>query len=378
MMVIVILLSTFAILAPKTCVALCVPSQGNLMVTVVDAATSNPIVGANVSIQGPEACWNTTGTNGNWVFYNIGVGKYKVTATMVGYLPNSTWVCVCNGQTSCCILSLQVVSVPSQGNLMVTVVDAATSNPIVGANVSIVGPETGWNTTGSNGNWTFYNVQAGSYTVTASMAGYLSNSTSAVVYQGQTTHCILSLQVTTLLPDVAVIEVVPDADWVYQGKLCHAGVNVTVANLGGATENFTVSLYAFNANAIPANVTIGTEQVTNLLPNENLVLRFVWNSQGAQPSYWYNITAVASTVPGEVNVANNVKSSVMLVKVRLFGDANDDGSINILDAITAAMACGSSPGDSRWNLAADLNNDGAVDILDMIVMAGIFSGSFDP
>jgi uncharacterized protein (DUF2141 family) len=383
-----ILLSTFVVLTPKTSAAsqidintaigkglsrtLCVPFyQGNLMVDVVDAATLNPIVGANVSIQGPETHWNITGNSGNWTFYSVTSGTYNVTATMSGYLPNSTLAIVNPDLTTNCTLSLQAVSVPNQGNLMVTVIDAATLNPIVGANVSIQGPETHWNITGNSGNWTFYNVTAGNYTVTASMTGYLSNTTLAVVHQGQTTNCTLSLE-AAMLRDVAVTEVVPDADWVYQGKLCHAGVNVTVANLGEATENFTVSLYALNATAIPANVTIGTQPVTNLPPNGTLVLRFVWNSTGAQPSHWYNITAVASTILGEANITNNVMSSLVLVKVRLFGDVNDDGSVNILDAITAANAFGSSPGDPNWNPAADVSNDGIVNILDTILISGSF------
>jgi hypothetical protein len=387
MIISAILLSMFVVLAPKTSAAsqtdinntihkglsgtLCVPNLGNLTVTVVDAATSNPIVGANVSIQGPNTEWNITGAGGNWTFFNITAGSYNVTASMVGYLPNSTWVCVHQGLTTNCTLSLEAVPVLNQGNLMVTVVDAATLSPIVGANVSIQGPETHWNITGAGGNWTFFNVTSGTYNVSASMTGFLSNTTSAIVFQGQTTNITLSLE-AAVLHDVAVTDVVPDNDWVYQGKLCHAGVNVTVANLGEATENFTVSLYALNATAMPANVTIGTQQVTNLPPNGTLLLRFLWNSAGAQPSHLYNITAVASTVLGEINITNNVMSSPVLVKVRLLGDVNDDGSVNILDAILEAKAFDSSPGDPNWNLAADVNNDGIVNILDTILIGECF------
>jgi hypothetical protein len=124
--------------------------------------------------------------------------------------------------------------------------------------------------------------------------------------------------------------------------------------------------------AIPSNNTIGTQSVTDLSPNETLALRFVWDSSGVMPGHWYNITAVASTVPGEVNVTSNVKSSTMLVKVRLLGDVNDDGTVDINDAIDGVNAFGSSPGYPNWNLAADVNNDGVVNILDLIVLASNF------
>lgn len=49
-------------------------------------------------------------------------------------------------------------------------------------------------------------------------------------------------------------------------------VNVTVGNLGEVSENFTVTLYAFNDTATPANLTVGTQQVMDLLPNGTLCL----------------------------------------------------------------------------------------------------------
>ena len=107
-------------------------------------------------------------------------------------------------------------------------------------------------------------------------------------------------------------------------------------------------------------------------PNGTRVLRFVWNSAGAQANRLYNITAVASTVPDEVNVTNNVLSSPTLIRVRLFGDVNGDGVVNILDAILMGKAFGSHPGDSNWNPAADVDNNGTVNIIDAILIAECF------
>jgi hypothetical protein len=50
---------------------------------------------------------------------------------------------------------------------------------------------------------------------------------------------------------------------------------------------------------------IGSQNVTNLLPNLNTTLTFYWNTNGMLKGN-YTIKAVASTVPGETNTANNV------------------------------------------------------------------------
>ena len=50
------------------------------------------------------------------------------------------------------------------------------------------------------------------------------------------------------------------------------------------------------------------------------------------------------------------------------GDINEDGAVDISDAILASHAFGSSPGDPHWNPTADLNEDGQIDIFDFIIL----------
>jgi parallel beta-helix repeat protein len=58
--------------------------------------------------------------------------------------------------------------------------------------------------------------------------------------------------------------------------------------------------------------------------------------------------------------------------VHLLGDLNQDGIVNVLDAIQAASAFGSYPGHPKWNEQADINRDGVVNILDVIILANNF------
>ena len=55
-----------------------------------------------------------------------------------------------------------------------------------------------------------------------------------------------------------------------------------------------------------------------------------------------------------------------------FGDLNNDGAVDVFDAIQAASAFGSSPGQPNWKSQADLNADGIIDIFDLIILSGNF------
>jgi hypothetical protein len=101
-----------------------------------------------------------------------------------------------------------------------------------------------------------------------------------------------------IIRDVAVTNVVPEASWVYQ--TWKDNINVTVANLGNVTENFTASaLYDSNV--------IGTAPITNLAPNTETTVQFLWDTTGV-PVGNYTITGTASLVPYETyfNTTNNI------------------------------------------------------------------------
>jgi len=53
----------------------------------------------------------------------------------------------------------------------------------------------------------------------------------------------------------------------------------------------------------------------------------------------------------------------------LLGDINDDGIVDIFDAILLANAFNSAIGMPTWNPEADLNNDDFIDIFDAIILS---------
>jgi len=105
--------------------------------------------------------------------------------------------------------------------------------------------------------------------------------------------------VSTPLPlhDIAVTSIVPSSTEVYEG----ASVNITVAikNNGNSIETFNVTTYA-------NTTTIQTQTVSNLVPDTQTTLLFVWNTTGFYLGN-YTIKAEASIVHGETHVSDNVE-----------------------------------------------------------------------
>lgn len=96
------------------------------------------------------------------------------------------------------VLILEFVPVRVTYSLTVTVEDATNNNPIVGAAVQAVGPETDSGNTGSNGQITFNSIQAGSYQVNASASGYSPSGTT--VSLTSSTAVTIKLSPTTVAP----------------------------------------------------------------------------------------------------------------------------------------------------------------------------------
>ena len=171
------------------------------------------------------------------------------------------------------------------------------------------------------------------------------------------------------LHDVIVTNTIAPS-WVYQDILVipHDCVNisVTVDNMGASSEDAWVTLY-YNTTS---NQTIGAYPV-DLDSEQNFTLVFVWNTAWV-PCGNYTLTAVVTTPTGlnTFTVGNMV--------VRLVGDVNGDGRVDLKDIALVAHAFGSTPGSPNWNPAADINGDGTVNMQDIALVARHFGQQLSP
>jgi hypothetical protein len=164
----------------------------------------------------------------------------------------------------------------------------------------------------------------------------------------------------TLIADVAIVWVEPSRNFVYPGRI--VDIIVVAANLGDLTTTFNVTAYYDNN-------TIGTQTVVNVPPGHNRTLVFAWNTTGLEPCNNFTISAYASPVPYELDFTNNYYEDGW-VKIKIIGDVNNDGAVDIFDIVLASGAYGSQAGDLDYNPEADVApRYGIIDIFDMVTVA---------
>lgn len=177
---------------------------------------------------------------------------------------------------------------------------------------------------------------------------------------GSKSHVVEDGFFATLLRDVAIVSVrVTSSNKVYPGRV--VTIEVIAMNRGNmTTETFDVTAY-YDSNVI------GTESVT-VPPWSNVTVMFYWNTTGLTPCSNFTISARASEVPYELNVTNNVMYDGW-VKIKMVGDVNGDGVIDILDVVMVTSIYHHDENDPDWNPDADLAPPwGYIDIFDLVTL----------
>jgi len=101
---------------------------------------------------------------------------------------------------------------------------------------------------------------------------------------------------SNLMRDVAIVNVVRSRSWAYHGW--PVNITVTAKNLGNKSETFDVKAY-YDSNLI------GALPIVGLAPGAEINVTITWNTTGV-PEGTYTIKGEATTVPYEINTANNI------------------------------------------------------------------------
>jgi hypothetical protein len=168
---------------------------------------------------------------------------------------------------------------------------------------------------------------------------------------------------TSLVHNLAVADVVPSPLQVYQME--NVSVSATVHNFGDFSESVTVNCYA--------NTTLVDSHTTALVGRSSANLVLSWNTSGFPRGNYYAKVEVVP-VPGEVYTADNVVIHETIY-VKLLGDVNDSGFVNVLDLFSLGKAYGSSLGGPNWNEEADMNGDNTVTSNDLSRLVGNFGNA---
>ena len=108
--------------------------------------------------------------------------------------------------------------------------------------------------------------------------------------------------VRVTVPDVAVASIATPPS-IALGSI--ASINITAQNQGGIPETFDVTLY-YN------DISIETRTVADLPGTESRTLNFYWDTTLLSMGE-YNLTARATTVPGETDFSDNIISTIVHV-----------------------------------------------------------------
>jgi Carboxypeptidase regulatory-like domain len=157
------------------------PTKAAISGQVIDTVTRLPIVGATISLS-PGGATTLTDANGNFSF-GVNAGTYTVTASATGYSSSSQTVTVNGGQNLG--VTFKLVSLTASGGIKGNVTNSVTSAGIAGATVTMSNGLT--IVTDVNGAFSLPVVLYGTYTITVSAMGYVSQTQSVTVKPGHTT-----------------------------------------------------------------------------------------------------------------------------------------------------------------------------------------------
>ena len=149
--------------------------------------------------------------------------------------------------------------------------------------------------------------------------------------------------------------------------------NKVHSNLISNSQNGLMFLNSSNSHVFHNNIINNTEQVY-CYDSIN-----VWdNGYPSGGNYWSDYTGIDANsdgigdTPYAIDANNTDRYPLMQPYVPNPADINQDGTVDIFDAILAAPAFGTRPGDSKWDSMADLNQDDVIDIFDFIMLASNF------
>lgn len=173
---------------------------------------------------------------------------------------------------------------------------------------------------------------------------------------------------TTLNPhDVAIASVRSSKTIAYGGNTVF--IEVIAKNHGNNPEDFEVKCYADSALVGSRIISLAAEQVYPMI--------FAWNTTNI-PFGTYSLSAIASVVPYETNIADNTCTDGT-VQVRVPGDINGDGIVDVYDAVLLIRDIDAIPSSPNWNNGrSDINDDGRVSGADVTILVRNFGRAAAP
>ncbi|MBI9036880.1 MAG: carboxypeptidase regulatory-like domain-containing protein [Bacteroidales bacterium] len=163
---------------------------GNLSGIIINAASSQPIEGALVTIEGTS--YNATSSSyGNYLIEDIEIGTYSVNITAEGYFPETiNGVVIITDETTLLIITMNIIP----GIISGIVINSETMEALAGATIVVEGT-TYTTTTNANGEYIIEEVEPDTYCISASAEDFFPETISnQTVVSDQTTIVDFALE----------------------------------------------------------------------------------------------------------------------------------------------------------------------------------------
>jgi hypothetical protein len=221
---------------------------GSIFGFVYNSATQAGLNGTNVSVRiGNSIIIVTSSANGSYEFSGVPPGTYAVTATKIGFYPNTTSGVIVTRENDTA-LNFSLTEKPT---LLRGAVRSGTLL-LVKANVSVVGTVY-YNLSGPDGTYRITDLYAGTYTIQASRPGYVTAQFVVVIGAGEEKELNVNL---TAIPGAILRGIVSSIVSDVKVPLVDVKVTLVTTNIAqNATSTNILGEFAFTGLA-PGNYTV--------------------------------------------------------------------------------------------------------------------------
>ena len=152
-------------------------------------------------------------------------------------------------------------------------------------------------------------------------------------------------------------------DWVWWGEPVYMWISTI--NAGTLYQNYTINFYLVGPTG---DILVDTREVTNLGPypsDFDWWFTLVFMEYPGHKNYTFKIEVIADI---DNNPDNNIMETTAPLYVRILGDVDDSGKVDVADLSLLGAAWFTTPGDPDWNEYCDFNRDQKVDVGDLSLL----------
>ncbi len=317
-------------------------TKGSLIGSVIDAATSLPLAGVNLTLANDPTVSATTDASGAFTLTNVPQGPHQVSIVLGGYSPRTLTTVITAGSVNN-VGKLPLSSTPLPATIQGTVWDAIANTPFAGVTIQTTGTGSLQTITAANGVYTLSDVLPGTITVATAVVpkpGYAGARFTGKLEPGGV--LVFNPVLSTKLP--GTIGLVVQTDKTAYGLGERAGIAITIRNSESTAIAATLHVLITDPSGAPVYETsVNLDLVADGAVDQPLSFVVPVSS----PSGSYTVLAEVYNSNGEMlaNVFNKFGVTVSQISIApmlpaVFSAGDNTVSFTLANTGTLAVSAG--------------------------------------